>query len=115
MYCALISSNPGKYVLDNETTEVLRKKLLKKNNDPNWTEICNPVDNISVDVLTCHAYKLTKARYTLTNKILTEFHKDVVINSVSQKLLDIYSNDMEKKLKKQDYKELKQNPPRIGF
>ncbi|GBN02587.1 hypothetical protein AVEN_62512-1 [Araneus ventricosus] len=45
MFCALISSNPKKFILDKETINVLRKKLFKKNNDPNWSEPCEPIDS----------------------------------------------------------------------
>ncbi|GIY17102.1 hypothetical protein CDAR_37821 [Caerostris darwini] len=44
MFCALISSNPRKYTLDKETANVLRRKLFKKHNDPNWSEPCEPID-----------------------------------------------------------------------
>ncbi|PRD26376.1 UNVERIFIED_CONTAM: hypothetical protein NCL1_38290 [Trichonephila clavipes] len=47
MFCALISSNPRKFILDKETMKALRKKLFKKNNDPNWSERCEPVDKRS--------------------------------------------------------------------
>ncbi|GFQ93849.1 uncharacterized protein TNCT_422891 [Trichonephila clavata] len=45
MFCALISNNPRKFILDKETMKALRKKLFKKNNDPNWSEPCEPVDS----------------------------------------------------------------------
>ncbi|XP_055944478.1 uncharacterized protein LOC129975441 [Argiope bruennichi] len=114
MFCALISSNAKKFILDKETLNVLRKKLFKKNSDPNWSEPCEPIDRLKFDVLSCQAYKLTKARYTLSNEAISEFHRRTVAQSISEKLMDLYNNDMEKKLKKQDSKELKQNPPRVA-
>ncbi|GFU11652.1 uncharacterized protein NPIL_7791 [Nephila pilipes] len=114
MFCALISSNPRKFILDKETIKVMRKKLFKKNNDPNWSEPCEPIDRLKFDVLSCQAYKLTKAKYTITNEAVSDFHRKTVGHSVSEKLMNLYNNDIEKKLKKQDSKELKQNPPRVA-
>ncbi|GBN02580.1 hypothetical protein AVEN_62507-1 [Araneus ventricosus] len=71
------------------------------------------ISGLKFDVLSCQAYKLTKARYTLSNEAISEFHRKTVARSMSEKLMDLYSSDMEKKLKKQDSKELKQNPPRV--
>ncbi|CAL1292723.1 unnamed protein product [Larinioides sclopetarius] len=68
---------------------------------------------LKFDVLSCQAYKLTKARYTLSNEAISEFHRKTVARSMSEKLMDLYRSDMEKKLRKQDSKELKQNPPRV--
>ncbi|GFQ64791.1 uncharacterized protein TNCT_85221 [Trichonephila clavata] len=69
---------------------------------------------LKFDILTCQAYKLAKARYTLTNEAVSEFHRKTVGQSVSERLMNLYYNDMEKKLRKQDSKELKQNPPRVA-
>ncbi|KAG8193642.1 hypothetical protein JTE90_024007 [Oedothorax gibbosus] len=113
MYSALISDNPKKFAMDKETTKVLAKKIFKKINDPNWSEPCEPIDRIKFDVLSCQTYKLSKARYTVTNDALSEFHRKKVAQATTQRLINIYTSDMEKKLKKLDSKEIKQHPPRM--
>ncbi|XP_035219300.1 uncharacterized protein LOC118192442 [Stegodyphus dumicola] len=112
MYCALISHNPGKYMLDKESLAILSKKLFKKSKGQDWSESCELIDSYKFDVLSCQAYKLIKARYTVSNAALSDFHKKCVSNATSQKLMNLYVLDMEKKLKKEDSKELKQQPPR---
>ncbi|GIY40096.1 uncharacterized protein CDAR_38461 [Caerostris darwini] len=79
--------------------------------------MCNQtlfIVGLKFDVLSCQAYKLTKARYTLSNEAVSDFHRKTVAQSVTEQLLDLYNADTEKKLKKQDSKELKQFPPRTA-
>lgn len=116
MFRAMISSNPEKYTLDRSTTNTLWRKISKKITADNWTEPHElPIDSFNVDVLCCQAYKLSKARYTVTNEGLSDFHRKTVTQSTSDSLVNLFASDMDRKLRKQDPKDLKQQPPRTVF